>query len=207
MNETNAHTHKLSSVTGKSQGGEKCWCTRDRMIPPHTHKKGLASEEAEIHSTQECCEWQAVDSCFPAHCRFRANSHWNQPKFSKVHDTAHEAIHFSVPHNVSRREHVKVFPGLPDEVESFVLLPRQAVQTNTRAAPTYCLTKLGKVIAAEKRTWTEQAVVYYFKLPNNASDFCTPHCDRFSKVAAGLKENFLRYITFWSQPWSLKQLE
>lgn len=119
------------------------------MIPPHTHKKGLTSEEAEIHSIQECCERQAVKSCFPAHCRrFRASSHRNQTKFSKVHDTAHEAIHFIFPHNVSRREHVKVFPGLPDEVESFVLLPRQAGRTNTRAAPTYCLTKLGKVIAA-----------------------------------------------------------
>lgn len=55
--------------------------------------------------------------------------------------------HFT--HNVSRREHVKVFPGPADEVESFVL-SRQAVKTNTRAALTYCLTKVGKAIAAEE---------------------------------------------------------
>lgn len=176
------------------------------MIPPHTQKRRRIRRSRDPQHTRMLCV-ASSRFLFPCSLPFSSQftleptkvfqSPWHSPRGNPL----------QCPSQCEQKGTCKSIPRAAWRGRIFRSPSWQAVQTNTRAAPTYCLTKLGKVIAAEKRTWTEQAVVYYFKLPNNASDFCTPHCDRFSKVAAGLEENFLRYITFWSQPWSLKQLE
>lgn len=141
----NARTHKLSSVAGKIQEEKKMLANAwpNDTTTHTTNKSALHQKKRRSTAYKNAVRGKQSKSPSPAHCCLRVIPRQSFSK-SKTQPTRH------FPHNVSRREHVKVFPGPANEVESVVLLSRQAVQTNMRAALTYCLTKRGKAVAAEE---------------------------------------------------------
>lgn len=139
----NARTHKLSSVAGKIQEEKKMLANAwpNDTTTHTTNKSALHQKKRRSTAYKNAVRGKQSSPRLLLIAAFES-FHAKVFQSPKTQPTRH------FPHNVSRREHVKVFPGPANEVESVVLLSRQAVQTNMRAALTYCLTKRGKAVAA-----------------------------------------------------------